>query len=275
VVLAGGAVGSPAILLRSGAPDPYGLTGTRTFLHPTVVAAALMPQRIAGYSGAPQSIYTDHFLTRNPIDGPLGFKLEAPPMHPVLFSTTLQGFGAFHAELMAEFAQTQALIALLRDGFNPQSRGGRVKLRGDGSPVLDYPLNDVVWEGARRAYLAMAEIQFAAGARRVFVVHERCAGYRSWQEAREGIAALALEPQKARVVSAHVMGGCAMSEDPARGVVNGRGRHHAIANLSVFDGSVFPTSIGANPQLSIYGMVARNASRLAEELTGRPAPVLA
>jgi choline dehydrogenase-like flavoprotein len=240
-----------------------------------VVAAALMPQRIAGYSGAPQSIYTDHFLTRDPIDGPLGFKLEAPPMHPVLFSTTLQGFGAFHAELMAEFAQTQALIALLRDGFNPQSRGGRVRLRGDGSPVLDYPLNDVVWEGARRAYLAMAEIQFAAGARRVFVVHERCAGYRSWQEAREGIAALALEPQKARVVSAHVMGGCAMSEDPARGVVNGRGRHHAIANLSVFDGSVFPTSIGANPQLSIYGMVARNASRLAEELTGRPAPVLA
>lgn len=275
VVLAGGAVGSPAILLRSGAPDPHGLTGTRTFLHPTVVAAAVMAQRIAGYSGAPQSIYTDHFLTLDPIDGPLGFKLEAPPVHPVLFSTTLQGFGAFHAELMAEFAQTQALIALLRDGFNPQSRGGRVRLRGDGSPVLDYPLNDVVWEGARRAYLAMAEIQFAAGARRVFVVHERCTGYRSWQEAREGIAALALEPQKARVVSAHVMGGCAMSEDPARGVVNGRGRHHAIANLSVFDGSVFPTSIGANPQLSIYGMVARNASRLAEELTGRPAPVLA
>jgi choline dehydrogenase-like flavoprotein len=133
----------------------------------------------------------------------------------------------------------------------------------------------VVWEGARRAYLAMAEIQFAAGARRVFVVHERCAGYKTMQEARDGIAALQLKPLQARVVSAHVMGGCAMSANPARGVVNGRGRHHQLAGLSVFDGSVFPTSIGANPQLSIYGLVARNASLLAEELSGRPAPVLA
>jgi choline dehydrogenase-like flavoprotein len=275
VVLAAGAVGSPAVLLRSGAPDPHGLTGTRTFLHPTVVAAAIMAQRVAGYSGAPQSMYSDHFLMRDPIDGPLGFKLETPPLHPVLFSTTLHGFGAFHAELMGEFAQTQALIALLRDGFHPESRGGRVRLRGDGSPVLDYPLNDVVWEGARRAYQTMAEIQFAAGARRVFVVHERCAGYKTLQEARDGIAALELKPLQARVVSAHVMGGCAMSEDPARGVVNGRGHHHRLAGLSVFDGSVFPTSIGANPQLSIYGLVARNASLLAEELSGRPAPVLA
>ena len=57
-----------------------------------------------------------------------------------------------------------------------------------------------------------------------------------------------------------------MSENPARGVVNSRGRHHQIANLAVFDGSVFPTSIGANPQLSIYGLTAQNASALVKEL---------
>jgi choline dehydrogenase-like flavoprotein len=34
----------------------------------------------------------------------------------------------------------------------------------------------------------------------------------------------------------------------------------------VLDGSLFPTSIGANPQLSIYGLVARLASGLAAEL---------
>jgi hypothetical protein len=39
----------------------------------------------------------------------------------------------------------------------------------------------------------------------------------------------------------------------------------------VHDGSLFPTSIGANPQLSIYGIVARLASGLAQALTGRPA----
>ena len=48
------------------------------------------------------------------------------------------------------------------------------------------------------------------------------------------------------------------------------GRHHHLENLSVFDGSVFPTSLGANPQLSIYGITARNASRLAKELAARP-----
>jgi choline dehydrogenase-like flavoprotein len=39
----------------------------------------------------------------------------------------------------------------------------------------------------------------------------------------------------------------------------------------VHDGSLFPTSIGANPQLSIYGITARLASGLAQALTGRPA----
>ncbi len=275
VVLAAGAIGSPAVLLRSGAPNPYGRTGARTCLHPTVVCAAIMPERVAGFSGAPQTIYSDHFLGLGPIDGPLGFKLEAPPLHPVLFSTTLHGYGQAHARLMAQFSHTHALIALLRDGFHPDSQGGRVELRGDGTPVVDYPLVEPFWDGARRALLAMAEIQFAAGAKSVFVVDERCGGYSSWPEARSAIAGLDLKPLLTRVVSAHVMGGCGMSADPRAGVVDGRGRHHQLAQLSIFDGSVFPTSVGANPQLSIYGMVARNASLLARELTGKPAPQIA
>ena len=55
---------------------------------------------------------------------PLGFKLETPPLHPVLYSTTLQGFGPAHAEKMRDFAHAQAVIALVRDGFHPDSRGG-------------------------------------------------------------------------------------------------------------------------------------------------------
>jgi choline dehydrogenase len=49
-------------------------------------------------------------------------------------------------------------------------------------------------------------------------------------------------------------------------VVNSGGRHHQIENLSVMDGSVFPTSIGANPQLSVFGLTAQNATALAEDL---------
>ena len=68
-------------------------------------------------------------------------------------------------------------------------------------------------------------------------------------------------------VSAHVMGGAPLGPDPrARG---GRRRPAAITisrTCYVLDGSLFPTSIGANPQLSIYGIAARLATGLAAAL---------
>jgi choline dehydrogenase-like flavoprotein len=274
VVLAGGAINTPGILLRSATPDPYERLGRRTFLHPTTISAARMADRVDGYAGAPQSVFSDHFLDSLPIDGPIGFKLEAAPLHPVLFGTTLHGFGTQHATLMREFNRTHVLLALLRDGFHAESTGGRVRLDGD-SAVLEYALNDVLWDGVRRALLAMAEIQFAAGAQQVYPVHELAGGYASFAAAKAAIAGLPMQPLLVRLVSAHVMGGCGMAASERDGVTDARGRHHQIENLWVFDGSLFPTSIGANPQLSIYGLVTRLASQLAEALTGKPAAPLA
>jgi choline dehydrogenase-like flavoprotein len=71
-------------------------------------------------------------------------------------------------------------------------------------------------------------------------------------------------------VSAHVMGGCPLGPDPRRAVVDPTGRYRELENLYVFDGSLFPTSIGANPQLSIYAITAKLASGLAELLAPRP-----
>jgi choline dehydrogenase-like flavoprotein len=115
----------------------------------------------------------------------------------------------------------------------------------------------------------MAEIQFASGALQVLPVHEAARAYSSWGEAKEEIGRLPLRPLLTRVVSAHVMGGCAMGRDMRSGVVNSLGRHWQVENLSVHDGSVFPTSLGANPQLSIYALVARNASALGDALGGQ------
>jgi choline dehydrogenase-like flavoprotein len=68
------------------------------------------------------------------------------------------------------------------------------------------------------------------------------------------------------------MGGCAMADSSrtAAWSVDDSGRHFQISNLSIHDGSVFPTSIGANPQLSIYGLIAQQcdnarASALTED----------
>jgi len=46
----------------------------------------------------------------------------------------------------------------------------------------------------RRAYVTMAEIQFAAGAKTVRPVHEQARGYGSLDEAKQGIAGLTMKP---------------------------------------------------------------------------------
>jgi len=273
-VLSGGAINSPALLMRSKAPDPHGLLGKRTFLHPVTISAAQYEQRVDGYAGAPQSVYSDHFLHTGPIDGPIGYKLEAPPLHPVLLSSTMSGFGNEHAKMMQQFPHFHVLLALLRDGFHAEAPGGSVALNSSGAPVLDYLISDYVWDGVRRAMLTMAEIQFASGAKAVTPVHEQAPSCTSWAQAQQVIKALPMKVLATRVVSAHVMGGCGMSDDERLGVTSSQGRYHGISNLSVHDGSLFPTSIGANPQLSIYGLTARLAAGLAQQLTGQPAPRL-
>ncbi len=265
-VLAAGGIGTPAILLRSRARPTRGSAwdGARC-LHPTVVSAALMREPVQGFYGAPQSIYCDHYLDV-PFDAPAGFKLEAAPVHPVLVGSTLPGFGEEHARWMQHFDRVHVAIALIRDGFHAESTGGRVSLRADGSPVLDYPMTPYLWDAARRAYLAMAEIQLAAGATLVRPAHEAAKGVDSAAGAKSMIFALEMKPLLARVFSAHVMGGCGMSHEAPGGVVNEWGRHHQLANVSVHDASVFPTGLGTNPQVTIFALAARNAARLAATL---------
>ena len=265
-VLAGGGINTPAILLRSDAPDPHGRTGKRTFLHLVNFSAAQFEQVINPFYGAPQSIYSDHFQWDDGPTGRMSFKLEVPPLQPALSTTLLGRFGEENALRMEQLPHTNVMLALLRDGFHPQSTGGSVELRGDGSPVLDYAVSDYAWDGLRRSFQTMAEIQFAAGAKAVLPLHADAGYVTTPQAARELIDGLRLELFRTRLGSAHVMGGCAMGEDPKRAVADSLGRHHQLQNLSIHDGSLFPTSIGANPQLSVYGLTAQLATQLAERL---------
>jgi len=267
-IVAAGAIGSPALLLRSKVPNPSGRLGKHTYLHPTVISGAIFAEQINGHSGAPQSIYSDQFVW--PADSSkVGYKLEVPPIHPVLMATKLTGMAEQHAALMQQFKQLQVTIALLRDGFHPQSQGGTVQLDSTGQPVLDYPLTDYLWQGMRRALLSMAELQFAAGALEVLPINHQAQAYRSWSAAKAAIANLPMAPLQQTVVSAHVMGGCNMSASAQHGVVNQEGRHFQLENLSVFDGSILPSSLGANPQLTIYGLIWRNSQRLIAEFSNK------
>jgi choline dehydrogenase-like flavoprotein len=268
-VVSGGAINSPALLLRSKVPDPHGLVGTRTFVHPVVMSSAVYDEKVAGWAGAPQSIYSDHFLYTQAIDGPVGYKLEATPLHPGLTAFLLGGVGPTFAERLAHYPNTQMMLALIRDGFHDQASGGNVILKPDGYPALDYRLTDYLQDGFRRAFLSMAEIQFAAGAKLVLPAHEQGKYFTSFAQAKAAIEQFDMRPYLTGVGSAHIMGGCGIGQTEQQGVVQPNGVHWQVKNLSVHDGSVFPTSIGANPQLSIYGIVNRMATQLAKRLSGK------
>jgi hypothetical protein len=157
---------------------------------------------------------------------------------------------------MRRFPQLQGMLALLRDGFHPASQGGSVAL-GDGAamPVLDYPLDATMRDGARRALLTMAEIQFAAGADAVRPAHELAPRYTTWQRGAPGHRrpdAAGRRPARRQIRLGPRDGRLHDEWAAGAGVTGQDGRYHGLNNLSVHDGSLFPTSIGANPQLSIY-----------------------
>ena len=269
-VLAGGAINNPALLLRSDAPDPYRRAGKRTMIHPVNLTLAQMPEKIDGFYGAPQSIASDEFQWKYDTSNAPGFKLEVPPMYVGLSSAIFGTHGKALVEDQVMLPYTNAMLALLRDGFHADSPGGSVRIDDRGYPLLDYDVSDYLWRGVKKSYLSMAEAQFAAGAKRVSPGHLDGRWCTSWAEARDHIETLPYKKFRVSLFTAHLMGGCALGEDEKHSVVNSEGRHHQLENLSIMDGSVFPTSIGANPQLSIYGMTAKNATRLAAALGKNP-----
>jgi choline dehydrogenase-like flavoprotein len=108
-------------------------------------------------------------------------------------------------------------------------------------------------EGLQAGTRAGSQIQLAGGALQVALPNGHYA--RSEAEVDRWIAATAWEPGRVPLFVAHVMGGCAMGTDPKKSVVDSRTlRHHDFDNLFVVDGSVYPTSLTVNPQVSIYGL---------------------
>ena len=260
-VASGGALNSPALLLRSGL-TAHGRVGKRTFLHPVVITVAEFDEPVDAFSGAPQSVHSHHFVDRGPQK--MGFFIEVPPIHPMLGAITLSGFGIDYQRFLSRLPYVNACIALSVDGLLPGEEGGTVGLRaqGDGRLKISYPLTEPHWEAFRTGCKEMARIQFAAGARTVISLHSPPVVMRSVDEISK-LDSAPWEKLRVRVVTAHQMGGCCMGRDPASSVVDNRLRYHELDNLFVVDGSVFPTSLGVNPQESIYGIARWAAQHVA------------
>ena len=258
-VLSGGAINGPGLLLRSGITSA-GRVGERTFLHPVVVSLARYAEPIEPWTGAPQSAASHHFSKRG---DDVGVFFEAMPSYPALTGVVVPDFGAPHFASMRGLANTAIHVALSIDGFHAGAPGGKVKLRDSGAPVLDYPITPAIWEALRFAQRKLAELELASGAKWVQTGHDPPFVVRSHQDL-DAIDAQRWEPGSVGVGTAHQMGGCAMGDDATTAVVRSEDlRHHTLKNLYVMDGSVFPTSLGVNPQESIYGLSSLMATRLA------------
>ena len=260
-VLAGGAINTPAMLLRSEL-DPSGRTGKRTFFHPAVGGVGSHAERINPFVGSPQYVYSDEFIDRGEH---MAFLLEGAPMFPM---TT----GGFPLSLGAERqAETELLPyssltgALLHDGFDIHDidEGAVISLQSGGRPKIDYKWTERLQEGLREATRAALRIQLAAGAQQVFGLQGFYA--RTNEEIDQRVDAARFGPGEIPIFVAHCMGGCAMGTDPTKSVVDSRSmRHHALDDLFVIDGSVFPTSCSVNPQISIYGLASWAAEHVRE-----------
>ncbi len=250
VILAGGAVNTPALLLRS-EQNPNGRVGKRTFLHPVVAEVALYPRRIDAWYGAPQSVASHHHADRGP--GKVGFFIECAPVHPMLAAISAGGFGHDHQEMMSRLQYGSALIGLCIDGFLPEEKGGTISLRDDGRVRIDYPISDPIWEALREASRALARIHLAAGALAAYSLHEDPVVVRSEADLAR-LDRAPWKPARVQLFSAHAMGGCAMGKDPQRSVVDSRLKVHWLENAWVVDGSAFPTSLGVNPQETIFAL---------------------
>ncbi len=251
-VLSAGAINSPAILLRSEI-NGNGRTGFRTFFHPAVGGIGVHDEVIEPFVGSPQYVYSDQFIKR---DGKMTFLIEGGPAFPVTASAFPPILGEERKAQLQHLPHMSITGALVHDGFDRSNRddGGRVSLKPNGHPKIEYPFTDRLREGLRAASKATMEIQLAGGARQVW---SGTAYARTSTEIDRALDGMSFEPTRIPLFVAHCMGGCPMGKDPKEAVVDSRTlRHHELDNLFVVDGSVYPTSVTVNPQLSIYGLAS-------------------
>jgi choline dehydrogenase-like flavoprotein len=149
---------------------------------------------------------------------------------------------------MRRYPHLGALTAMIHD-----RTAGRVRPDGDLGLSIEY------WpdESDRRELLvglwACARLLFAAGARRVIIPGHPPKIYENPGDIG-AIKSMDLRQGDMDISAVHPMASVPMGDNPKAAAVDSEGRHHHMGGLWVADGSLFPSSIGVPPQLSIYAL---------------------
>lgn len=247
VCLSASATGTPALLRRSGVPSPSGTTGDTLRIHPALVAAGVFDAPVQAWTGVPQSYECTEFLDLDHEEGRRTWILPAIA-HPVGVANFLPSHGAAHAAMMSQYPHMAVFAAMIHDLTQ-----GRVRPRGETELTIEYWSN---LEDRRELMAGLADcarLLFAAGAKEVIIPMNPVRHLKTMAEIKQ-LEELELTRGMIDVVAVHPMASVPMGDDPSSAAVDSRGKHHHLEGLWIADGSLFPSSIGIPPQLSIYAM---------------------
>jgi len=243
VIVAAGTIHTPLLLARSGLGRDSGELGRNLALHPATGAFALMDEVVDMAKGVPQSFYIDEFASE-------GIMFEGVAGPPSYVAMALPLTGRRHAAAMASY-RNLALFGLM---VSDASRGSVRSLGG--RAVIRY---DLVEEDAARFRTGLARMEQlfrAAGAREVYLPLPR------------GVTPERARARDLKLMAFHPLGTARADARPESGVVDGDLQLHGVRGVHVADGSVVPSSLGVNPQLTIMAL----ATRLAFGLLDRAVP---
>jgi choline dehydrogenase-like flavoprotein len=244
VVVAAGALFTPALLMRSGVKNP--LLGRNLHLHPATRVVAKYPDAVAGWGEVPQAYNIDEFIDE-------GIFIQGQFVPPSVQAPNVPGFGQVHQARMRDFERFGSFGALISD-----ESAGRVFKNG----VAWYALNRTDTEKLRRAIAITTRVFLQAGAVEVYT------GVAVQPIVRNGgeLDLLRERPVKAadiEMMAFHPMGTAAAGADGGQGVTDAYGAVYGVRGLFVADTSLFPTSNRINPQLTLMAWALRNARRMA------------
>ena len=263
VVVAAGALESPALLLRSGIGGPA--VGQYLRLHPCTAVFGVYGDDQRAWWGAPHAGLVDEFADTG--DG-YGFLIEGAQYAPgIVGSAVPWTSGREHKELMASVREGATFISLTRD------RGhGRVTVDATGEAVPWYAVTDEVdVKNLHHGLEVEIRLHHAAGAREIYSL---ATGLPSWR-VRDDLEAFIERAQRSplrgggqKLFSAHQMGTCRMGTDPETSVAGPWGELHDVEGVWIGDGSAFPTPSGTNPMVSIMALARRTAEAIAGTTAG-------
>ena len=252
VVLCGGSLGTPELLLRQGIANSSGAVGRNLSIHPACWVGARFDEEVRGWDGVMQSWHVDEWRDR-------GVFLEAT-FTPLAFGAHwLPGAGAAFMERVADFAHMGVVGVMYSD----KTSHGRVSVK-NGRLRVGYRLSETDAAGIRFGIARAVDILFAAGATEAY---PQIGGLAVVAPDERGVIENGrFRPADLRLEGFHPMGTARMGADPATAVVKPSGETHDVPGLWVADASVFPTSLGVNPMVTIIATARRIARGLAAQL---------